>query len=192
MKSPRVAVAAARSVHIPKETLVAKDKTSKNAKTQMHSTMNPISENIRGAMVELLQAHLGTAIDITYQTKQAHWNVKGMNFIAVHELFDELHDLTEGYVDDIAERLTAIGGQAHGTVQAAVQNSLLEAYPLDLVKSEDHLRRLTESYAKWSAAVEKGIEEASEAGDPLTEDLLTGIGRGLDKSIYFMESHFQG
>ena len=170
---------------------MAKDKTPKNTKTPMHKTMNPISENIRGAMVELLQAHLGTAIDITYQTKQAHWNVKGMNFIAVHELFDELHDLTENYVDEIAERLTAMGGQAHGTVQSAVQNSILDAYPIDLVKSEDHLRRLTESYAKWSAAVAKGIDEASEAGDPFTEDLLTGIGRELDKSIYFMESHFQ-
>ena len=164
---------------------------AKTTKTKMHKTMNPISENIRGSMVELLQTHLATAVDITYQTKQAHWNVKGMNFIAVHELFDDLHEETEEYVDTIAERLTAIGGQAHGTVQAASENSLLDPYPLDLVKSEDHLRRLTESYAKWSAAVAEGIEEASEAGDPLTEDLLTAIGRGLDKGIYFMESHFQ-
>ena len=167
------------------------DKAEKTGKTHLHPTKNPISESIRGAMVELLQVHLATAVDITYQTKQAHWNVKGMNFIAVHKLFDELHELTEGYVDTIAERLTAIGGQAHGTVQAAVENSVLEPYPLDLVKSEDHLKRLTDSYATWSAAVEKGIEEASEAGDPLTEDLLTAVGRGLDKSIYFMESHFQ-
>ena len=72
-------------------------------------------------MVELLQKHLGTAIDITYQTKQAHWNVKGMNFIAVHKLFDELHETTEDFVDNIAERLTALGGQAHGTVQASTQ-----------------------------------------------------------------------
>ncbi|MEF2550536.1 DNA starvation/stationary phase protection protein Dps [Aurantimonas sp. A2-1-M11] len=164
---------------------------AKSAKTKMHKTMNPISENIRGTMVDLLQKHLATAVDITYQTKQAHWNVKGMNFIAVHKLFDELHEQTEAYVDTIAERLTALGGQAHGTVQAAAENSLLDPYPLDLVKSEDHLRRLTESYSKWSAAVEKGIEEASEAGDPLTEDLLTATGRGLDKAIYFMESHFQ-
>ena len=164
---------------------------AKTTKTKMHKTMNPISENIRGSMVELLQTHLATAVDITYQTKQAHWNVKGMNFIAVHELFDDLHEETEEYVDTIAERLTAIGGQAHGTVQAASENSLLDPYPLDLVKSEDHLKRLTESYSKWSAAVAEGIEEASEAGDPLTEDLLTAIGHGLDKGIYFMESHFQ-
>lgn len=165
---------------------------AKSAKPKLHSSKNPIAENIRASMVQLLQTHLGTAIDITYQTKQAHWNVKGMNFIAVHKLFDELHEVTEAYVDTIAERLTGLGGQAHGTVQSAVENSLLDPYPVDLVKSEDHLRRLADSYSKWSAAVEKGIEEASEAGDPLTEDLLTEVGRGLDKSLYFLESHFQG
>ncbi|MGN6549612.1 MAG: DNA starvation/stationary phase protection protein Dps [Pararhizobium sp.] len=165
---------------------------AKNAQPKLHSSKNPIAENTRAAMVALLQKHLATAIDITYQTKQAHWNVKGMNFIAVHKLFDELHEVTEVYVDTIAERLTGLGGQAHGTVQAASENSLLDAYPLDLVKSEDHLKRLADSYAKWSAAVEQGIEEAEEAGDPLTEDLLTEVGRGLDKSLYFLESHFQG
>ncbi|MBP0615975.1 DNA starvation/stationary phase protection protein Dps [Jiella mangrovi] len=166
-------------------------KANKSGKTKLHPTKNPISENIRGSMVELLQTHLATSVDITYQTKQAHWNVKGMNFIAVHELFDDLHEVVEGYVDDIAERLTALGGQAHGTVQAAVDNSVLDPYPLDLVKSEDHLKRLCDSYATWSKAVKEGIEEAGEAGDDLTEDLLTEVGRGLDKSIYFLESHFQ-
>ncbi|MBO0661530.1 DNA starvation/stationary phase protection protein Dps [Jiella sp. MQZ9-1] len=166
-------------------------KANKTGKTKLHPTKNPISENVRGSMVELLQTHLATSVDITYQTKQAHWNVKGMNFIAVHELFDDLHEVVEDYVDTIAERLTALGGQAHGTVQAAVENSILDPYPLDLVKSEDHLRRLTNSYAKWSKVVKEGIGEASEAGDDLTEDLLTEVGRGLDKSIYFLESHFQ-
>lgn len=157
----------------------------------LHPTKHPLSENTRGAMVQLLQAHLATALDLTYQTKQAHWNVKGLNFIAVHKLFDELHETTEEFVDDIAERLTALGGQAHGTVQAATENTLLDPYPLDLVDSEAHLRRLSDSYAKWSGLLVKGIEEASEAGDDLTEDLLTEVGRGIDESLYFLESHFQ-
>ena len=97
---------------------------AKTTKTKMHKTMNPISENIRGSMVELLQTHLATAVDITYQTKQAHWNVKGMNFIAVHELFDDLHEETEEYVDTIAERLTAIGGQAHGTAEGGTHGRI--------------------------------------------------------------------
>ncbi|MCQ8783030.1 DNA starvation/stationary phase protection protein Dps [Mangrovibrevibacter kandeliae] len=157
----------------------------------LHSTKNPQNENQRKSMVELLQKHLGTAIDLSYQAKQAHWNVKGMNFIAVHKLFDQLHEETEEYVDKIAERLTAMGGQARGTVQASSENTLLDPYPLDLVKSEDHLKRLADSFAKWSGAVKEGIEESDEAGDDLTSDLLTEVGRGLDISLYFLESHFQ-
>ena len=68
---------------------------AKSAKPKLHSSKNPIAENVRASMVQLLQIHLGTAVDITYQTKQAHWNVKGMNFIAVHKLFDELHEMTD-------------------------------------------------------------------------------------------------
>ncbi|MDY8107602.1 DNA starvation/stationary phase protection protein Dps [Fulvimarina sp. 2208YS6-2-32] len=157
----------------------------------LHPTKHPLSENTRGAMVELLQTHLATALDLTYQTKQAHWNVKGMNFIAVHKLFDELHETAEEYVDSIAERLTALGGQAKGTVQAASENSILEPYPLDLVDSEAHLRRLSDSYAVWSKALMAAISEASEAGDDLTEDLITEVGRGIDEALYFLESHFQ-
>lgn len=164
---------------------------AKKGDVKLHDTKNPQQENVRGAMVPLLQTHLGTAIDLSYQAKQAHWNVKGMNFIAVHKLFDELHERAEGFVDLIAERLTGMGGQAQGTVQAAASNTILTPYALDIVKSEDHLRRLSDSYSAWGKALMEGIKEADEAGDDLTADLFTEIGRGIDTDLYFLESHFQ-
>ncbi|KQT66012.1 MULTISPECIES: DNA starvation/stationary phase protection protein Dps [unclassified Aureimonas] len=170
---------------------MAKTPEKKNPDVLLHATKNPQKENVRGAMVPLLQKHLGTAIDLSYQAKQAHWNVKGMNFIAVHKLFDELHEQAEGYVDLIAERLTGMGGQAQGTVQASAANSILQPYALDIVHAEDHLRRLSDSYAAWSEALMEGIEEADDAGDDLTADLLTEVGRGINTSLYFLESHFQ-
>lgn len=165
---------------------------AKKSDIKLHPTKHTLRENIRGAMVGLLQKHLATALDVTYAAKQAHWNVKGMNFIAVHKLFDELHEEAEGYVDEIAERLTALGGQALGTVQAASENTILEPYPTDLVDSEGHLKRLADHYAKWGEALRAGIDEADEAGDELTADLLTGVGRGVDEGLYFLESHFEG
>jgi len=164
---------------------------SKTGKTQIHPTKNSMNENLRVSMVELLQKHLASSIDLSYQAKQAHWNVKGSNFIGVHLLFDRLHEEAEGYVDTIAERLTALGGQARGTVQAASDGSLLDSYPLDLVDSMGHLKRLADSYAKWSGALREAVEESDEAGDDLTADLFTEVGRGIDKSLYFLESHFQ-
>src|SRR3974377_1870184 len=70
----------------------------------MFKTKNDLSETVRAKAIEMLNARLADAIDLQTQTKQAHWNVKGPNFIALHELFDEINEDVEDYVDDIAER----------------------------------------------------------------------------------------
>jgi starvation-inducible DNA-binding protein len=163
----------------------------KGAVPAIHPTKNEMNENLRRSMIELLQKHLASAIDLSYAAKQAHWNVKGANFYQVHLLFDQLHEEAEDYVDTIAERLTALGGQARGTVQAASEGSILEPYPLDMVDSMDHLKRLADNYAAWSGALREAIKESDEGGDDLTADLFTALGRGVDKSLYFLESHFQ-
>ena len=81
----------------------------------MFKTKNDLSETIRGKAIELLNARLADAIDLQTQTKQAHWNVKGPHFIALHELFDKINEEVEDYVDDIAERAVQLGGVAEGT-----------------------------------------------------------------------------
>lgn len=164
---------------------------AKKSVISLHPTKNTMNENLRTSMVELLQKHLGTAIDLSYAAKQAHWNVKGENFYQTHLLFDQLHEEAEAYVDTIAERLTTLGGQARGTVQAAGESSLLDPYPLDLVDSMGHLKRLADNYARWGGALREAIDEADEAGDDETADLFTEVGRGVGKSLYFLESHFQ-
>ena len=74
---------------------------------------------MRTAVTKLLNARLADALDLEAATKQAHWNVKGPHFIALHKLFDELHSNVEEHVDTIAERVTALGSVAHGTVQVS-------------------------------------------------------------------------
>ncbi|SEP58741.1 starvation-inducible DNA-binding protein [Faunimonas pinastri] len=158
----------------------------------MHATKHSLPAQTRKAMVGLLQANLADSIDLGYQAKQAHWNVKGMNFIAVHKLFDELHEQVEGYVDLVAERLTALGGQAEGTVRAAAKQSRLPEYPLGLIEAHEHLEKLSDAFALFGTNARKAIDEADEAGDQGTADLFTEIVRGTDESLYFLESHLQG
>ena len=150
---------------------------AKKGDISLHPTRNTTNENLRASMVELLQKHLASSIDLSYAAKQAHWNVKGENFYQTHLLFDQLHEEAEAYVDTIAERLTALGGQARGTVQAASEASVLDPYPLDMVGSMEHLKRLAENYAKWGGTLREAIDESDEAGDALTADLFTAIGR---------------
>ena len=157
----------------------------------MHETKHSLSKQTRQAMVALLNQNLADCLDLTYQTKQAHWNLKGMNFIGLHKLFDELHESTEAFVDTIAERLTALGGQAHGTIAAAAEGSRLPAYDLEANSAEAHLEMLSTGYAAFGKNLRAAIEEADEAGDEGTADLFTEVVRSVDEALYFLEAHLQ-
>jgi len=122
-------------------------------------------------------------------TKEAHWNVKGPNFIALHELFDKFNGEVAVYVDDLAERIVQLGGHAHGTLGAVGKAKALPAYPDGLTREGDHLKALIAQTAALGALVRKGIDAAANAGDADTADLLTGISRGLDKQLWFLEAH---
>lgn len=157
----------------------------------MYPTQNDLSLQTRDAMVRLLNARLADTIDLALQIKQAHWNVKGPNFIALHELFDKFHDQTEAYYDDIAERITALGGIAYGTAATVAEKSALPGYPTDIADGQAHVKALSGSFAALAKSVRAAIETATGAGDADTADLFTGMSRGLDKSLWFLESHLQ-
>jgi starvation-inducible DNA-binding protein len=157
----------------------------------MHRTRIDLAAKSRTRMIELLNARLADAIDLQRQAKQAHWNVKGPGFIALHELFDRLAGEVDGYVDEMAERITAMGGVAEGTVQAVAGRSKLAAFPLDIAEGRAHLDALAAAYARFAKSARKAIDEAAKAGDAGTSDLFTGISRGVDKGLWLLEAHLQ-
>jgi starvation-inducible DNA-binding protein len=89
--------------------------------------------------VELLNARLADCIDLQTQTKQAHWDVKGPNFIAPHELFDKINVAVEDYVDDIAERAVQLDGVAEGTARKVAKSSSLAEYPGNAADGRGHV-----------------------------------------------------
>lgn len=157
----------------------------------MHSTRNDLSAKTRARVVTLLNARLADAIDLQLQAKQAHWNVKGPQFIALHELFDQIAGDLGGQADDLAERITALGGVAEGTVQAVAGRSKLDAYPLEITEGRAHLDALAAALARFAKGVRKAIDEAGKAGDADTSDLFTGISRSADKNLWLVEAHLQ-
>ena len=155
----------------------------------MFPTKNTLPLPVRSKSIALLNARLADALDLKSQAKQAHWNVKGPNFIGLHELFDKVAEETDEYVDDIAERITALGGVAEGTVRVASRTSLLSEYPLHISKGEDHVEALSKALAQFGTLSREAIDAAAGFGDADTADLFTGISRGIDKSLWFVESH---
>ena len=157
----------------------------------MHKTKIDIPLETREKVVEILNQRLADAFDMRSQAKQAHWNVKGMNFIALHELFDQVATELEPHNDDIAERITTLGGTAHGTVRVAAQNSSLSEYPLEITDGADHVDALSSALADLGKKVRADIDATDELGDKDTADLLTGVSRTVDKMLWFVEAHRQ-
>jgi starvation-inducible DNA-binding protein len=155
----------------------------------MHPTHNTLAEPIRAQSIELLNKHLAAAIDLHAQSKQAHWNVRGPNFIAIHELFDKVSEAVEEYSDMLAERAGGLGGTAHGTIQVAAERSFLVPYDLGIADESSHVFAVAAALAAFGQSARDAVGLATAFGDVDTGDLFTEISRGIDKQLWFVESH---
>ncbi len=160
-------------------------------KIKLHKTRIDLDSETREQLVALLNQQLADTFDLYSQTKQAHWNVKGAQFFQLHELFDKLATDVLVYVDDIAERVTTLGGTALGTSKMAAKTSRLEDYPASVVGGKESLETLIDRYATLAASTREAIDTADNLGDADTADLFTGLSRTVDKSLWFLEAHLQ-
>ena len=157
----------------------------------MYETENDIPEARRAELNALMNQRLADAIDLQMQLKQAHWNVKGPNFIGLHELFDQIDEAVESYVDLIAERIVQLGGIAEGTVRVAATRSRLEEYPLTIADGHDHVEAVSKALSTFGHEARTTIDEANDLDDADTADIFTEISRGIDKWLWFVEAHSQ-
>lgn len=149
------------------------------------------SSNAKSAVIDILNGRLADAIDLALITKQAHWNLKGPNFIAVHEMLDPMRADIDTHVDIIAERIAQLDGTALGTSQVVAKSTRLDPYPTDIHKTTDHLAALAERYAALANQVRQDIDATDEAGDADAADILTAFSRDLDKNLWFIKSHLE-
>jgi starvation-inducible DNA-binding protein len=154
----------------------------------MYSTKNDLAETTRAAIVTICNNRLADAIDLQTQCKQAHWNVKGQNFIALHELFDSVNEGVEDFVDLIAERAAQLGGAVEGTARTVAKRSSLTEYP-QVRTAHGHVDALSSALAAFGKSARGAIDQANQAGDAVTADIFTDISRATDKWLWFVEAH---
>jgi starvation-inducible DNA-binding protein len=156
-----------------------------------HETRIDLQANAKAASIDLLNSRLAYAIDLALVTKQAQWNLKGIQFIGVREMLGTFRSELDSHVDTIAERVVQLGGTALGTSQTVTNKTALKPYPTDIYKITDHVAALIERYSAVANAARAGIDRAEKAGDADTADILTEFSRNLDKSLSFLEAHLQ-
>jgi starvation-inducible DNA-binding protein len=155
----------------------------------MHPTRNDLSSKVRAAACDLLSELSVDAIDLFTQIKQAHWNVKGPNFIALHELFDQIAEETEEWGDELAERIVQLGGTALGTARHVARNSTLPEYPAKAIRGHEHVEAVSTVLAEFGKRIRAGIDECAKLGDAGSADICTEVSRGVDKQLWFVEAH---
>jgi starvation-inducible DNA-binding protein len=158
---------------------------------KLYETENDIPQNRRVELIVIMNQRLADAVDLQTQMKQAHWNVKGPHFIGLHELFDQIDEAVESYVDLIAERIVQLGGIAAGTARVAAARSRLEEYPLNIADGAAHVEAVARALSTFGHDARNTIGEADELDDPDTADMFTEISRGIDKWLWFVEAHSQ-
>ena len=134
-----------------------------------------------------LNRDLATLADLAAAYKQAHWNVLGPGFAELHRLFDQFADETRAYVDLVAERAVALGGTAHGTLQAAAECSALTPFPVDERDERRLLQELARRAERTSEELRGTIVLSTE--EPVTQDLCIEIVRGIEKQRWMLLAH---
>ena len=162
-----------------------------NVEYRTYVTRNDLSAPLRETMVGLINQQLADTQDLYSQVKQAHWNIKGMQFIQLHLLLDTLADSLIEYADLLAERAAALGGVALGTARMTASRSLLPEFPVEIVTDKQVVEVLAQRYGEYASSTRSAITTTTDDGDPATADIFTEISRTIEKHLWMLEAHIQ-
>ena len=170
---------------------MATKSASTSASRRTFQTRVDIPPADRAKVNAILNQHLADSFDLMSQVKQAHWNVKGSDFWQLHKLFDEVAERASEWVDEFAERVTALGGYADGTVRMAAAASTLPEFPTGITDSMDYVHAVADRLGVFTNSARDAIDGTDKLGDTGTSDLFTEVCRCADKYLYFLEAHLQ-
>ncbi|MFI0368341.1 DNA starvation/stationary phase protection protein [Actinomadura sp. 1N219] len=153
----------------------------------MAAVKSPIDDEAKKVAGDALQGSLIDLIDLSLLAKQAHWNLTGRNFKVVHEHLDEIVALARGGQDDVAERAVAIGVNPDGRARTVADRTRLPQLEAGYLDDDKVVAAVTDVLAQIIARFRERITVTDEP-DPVTQDLLIGIARELEKQHWMFQA----
>lgn len=157
---------------------------------QLRRSRNSLPAPARQAAIEALDTAVACAIDLSLAARQAHWNVRGPQFSALHALFGQIADELYKQSDILAERSAALGGMPRCTPPSLVASSRLRPYPSFSYDGAEHLDELSMRMSSLSTELRQSVRTIDCGSDPVTADLLTDACASVDHLLWLLDSHF--
>lgn len=152
-----------------------------------------LTDNQRSGVIELLNHDLADAYLLLIKTRKYHWDVVGPQFRSLHELWQEQYEALATNIDDIAERIRALGGYPLGTAEGFLQNASLKEHPNDLPNATEMVQRLVTDYELIVRNLRTHVSQCSDNyKDEGTADFLTGLMEQYEKTAWMLRAFIDG
>jgi starvation-inducible DNA-binding protein len=166
--------------------------TTLTKQTQMTKTNSPFSRSIltgskRQETTDLLQQNLVTLVDLSLLLKQAHWNVIGANFRAVHLHLDEIIEIVRDAGDVTAERISTLGVAPDGRAATVAKKTELATYPEGFVKVEQTISLVADALKTTIESLHKAIDELDDL-DRVSQDMVIGFSASMEKHLWMVQA----
>jgi starvation-inducible DNA-binding protein len=157
----------------------------------MHRSPSHLPEKTRQSIAGSLNARLADGLDLHSQIKVAHWNIKGLQFAALHPLFETFALGLAEFNDTFAERAVTLGGTAYGTARHVGTHSRLPEYPQETTRDMEHVRLLADRIETYLQGLHETRSLADELDDIDTADLATEVITTFEKHAWFLRASLE-
>lgn len=142
-------------------------------------------------LIKKLNEYLANQQVMYIKLHNLHWYIKGEGFFTLHAKFEELYDVTATVIDDVAERILAIGGHPVGSMKEALSLTAVKELKDELISSSDAMRALSTDVEYWLKDTKEIIKLAEENDDHVTADLFIGYFGEYQKLLWMLKAYME-
>lgn len=147
-----------------------------------------LSEESRKAVAHVLNSLLGSEFTLYVKTRQFHWNVEGPNFYQLHKFFEEQYEALDEVIDEVAERVRALGEYSAGTMGEFLKHSTIEENKKAALTDVEMLKQLVHDHEAVIRFIRENLTLVDKYDDKGSEDFLIGLMESHEKTAWMLRS----